>query len=106
MAETYYVGFAPHNPYGPVNTMAAIHVDACTPNFLIQEGGHGTWYDAVLEEPFPAQTAGYFDVPTLPSLGVELDEEALGRYPAGSIDTPSGYRSRYTIPSRQQSHWV
>jgi galactonate dehydratase len=106
MAETYYVGFAPHNPYGPVNTMAAIHVDACTPNFLIQEGGHGAWYDAALEEPFPAQTDGYFDVPTLPGLGVELDEEALERYPAGSIDTPSGYRSRYTIPSRQQSHWV
>jgi galactonate dehydratase len=106
MAETYYVGFAPHNPYGPVNTMAAIHVDACTPNFLIQEGGHGGWYDAVLKEPFPAQTDGYFDVPTAPGLGVELDEEALRRYPAGSIDTPSGYRSRYTFPSRQQSHWV
>ena len=23
MAETYYLGFCPHNPYGPINTLAA-----------------------------------------------------------------------------------
>ncbi len=106
MAETYYVGFAPHNPYGPVNTLAALHVDACTPNFLIQEGGHADWYDAILTEPFARQTDGYFDLPAAPGVGIELDEAALRRYPAGDTETRGGYRSRYTIPSRQQNHWV
>ncbi len=37
MAETYYMGVAPHNPLGPVATAAAVHFDFATPNFLIQE---------------------------------------------------------------------
>ena len=106
MAETYYVGFAPHNPYGPINTMAAIHVDACTPNFLIQEGGHGDWYDSILTEPFKGQTDGYFDLPTAPGLGIELDEDALKKNPGVATSAAGGYRSRFTMPSRQQNHWV
>jgi galactonate dehydratase len=106
MAEAYYVGFAPHNPYGPVNSVAALHVDACTPNFLIQEGGHGAWYDAILKAPFPAQRGGYFDLPTAPGLGIELDEAALLKYPHKLTTQPSGYMSRFTIPSRQQNRWI
>ena len=106
MAETYYVGFAPHNPYGPINTMAAIHVDACTPNFLIQEGGHAEWYDEILTEPFSRQVDGYFDLPTAPGLGIEISEESLARNPGVKVKSPGGYRFQYTSPSRQQSHWV
>ncbi len=106
MAETYYVGFAPHNPYGPINTMAAIQVDVSTPNFLIQEGGHAGWYDAVLKEPMTPQREGYFDVPTAPGLGLDLDEAALEKYPGQRTDTPGGYVSRYTHESRQQNRWV
>jgi galactonate dehydratase len=106
MAETYYVGFAPHNPYGPINTLAALHVDAGTPNFLIQEGGHAEWYDSIMTGPFPRQTDGYFDLPTGVGIGVELDEAALRKYPEGETENRGGYRSRFTIPSRQQNHWV
>ena len=106
MAETYYVGFAPHNPYGPINTMAAIHVDACTPNFLIQEGGHAPWFDSILTAPFQRQTDGYFDLPTEPGLGIVIDEAALIANPQGTPETGGGYRSRFTMPSRQQNHWV
>ncbi len=35
MAETYYVGVAPHNPLGPVANAAALHFALSTPNFLI-----------------------------------------------------------------------
>ena len=106
MAETYYVGFAPHNPYGPINTMAAIHVDACTPNFLIQEGGHADWYDSIMTAPFRRQTDGYFDLPSGPGLGIEMDEDALNKYPVGTTELRGGYRSRFTMPSRQQNHWI
>ena len=106
MAEVYYVGFAPHNPYGPINTLAALHVDAGTPNFLIQEGGHAEWYESILTAPFPRQTEGYFDLPSGVGIGVELDEEALRKYPEGEPENRGGYRSRFTIPSRQQNHWV
>ncbi|MGH9452156.1 MAG: galactonate dehydratase, partial [Terriglobia bacterium] len=37
MAETYYMGVAPHNPLGPVANAAALHFAMSTPNFLIQE---------------------------------------------------------------------
>ena len=37
MAETYYLGVAPHNPLGPVANAAALHFALSTPNFLIQE---------------------------------------------------------------------
>ena len=53
MAEAYYVPIAPHNPFGPINTAAAIQVDACTPNFLIQEMilRHLPTYRQILTEP-------------------------------------------------------
>ena len=101
MAEMYYVGFAPHNPYGPVNSIASIHVDACTPNFLVQEGGHHTFFDHVLKEPFPRQRDGYYDLPTAPGIGIELDEDALLRYPHDPAPSTEGYGKRRRIASRQ-----
>ena len=103
-AETYYVGFAPHNPYGPVNTMAALHVVACTPNFVIQEGGHAD-YSLFCKEPFPHQKEGYFDIPKGPGLGIELDEEALLKHPSEGL-VPMSYNTGFTFPSRQQARWI
>ncbi len=36
-AETYNLHVQPHNYAGPVATAAALQVDACIPNFIIQE---------------------------------------------------------------------
>ena len=104
MAETYYVGFAPHNPYGPVSTMAALHVVAGTPNFIIQEGGHAD-YSVLLKEPFPGQRDGYFDIPKGPGLGLEMDEDALLKHPSEGI-VPMSYNTGAAFPSRQQSRWI
>ncbi|MEM3047484.1 MAG: galactonate dehydratase, partial [Candidatus Bathyarchaeia archaeon] len=70
MAETYFAGIAPHCPLGPVALAACIQLDACTPNFLIQE--HVTLGEGILKEPFQVRD-GYIDLPTKPGLGVELD---------------------------------
>lgn len=37
MADTYYIPVAPHNPNGPICTMASIHMCFSIPNFLILE---------------------------------------------------------------------
>jgi len=80
MAEVHYVGFAPHNPNGPICTAASIQVDACIPNFLIQEF-------VISDEPLRSQLQqepiriidGYFEIPNRPGLGVEINEEYLDR---------------------------
>ncbi|MCU1586334.1 MAG: Mandelate racemase/muconate lactonizing protein [Microbacteriaceae bacterium] len=82
MAETYYVSVAPHNPLGPISLAACLQLDACTPNFLIQE--HPTLEDGsdlgngILVEPFEI-VGGSIAIPTGPGLGIEIDEDALAR---------------------------
>jgi galactonate dehydratase len=74
MAESYYAGIAPHCPLGPIALAACLQLDACIPNFLIQEQGSlGVGY---LKQPFVVQD-GYIELPPGPGLGIELDEEAL-----------------------------
>ena len=106
MAEAYYVGFQPHNPYGPVNTMAAIQVDACVPNFMIQEGGLQPWFGDVTLGEFPEQRDGFFDLPTGPGIGIELDEAVLRANPPVEQEPPEGYSKDAYWPSYQQTEWV
>ena len=37
MADTYYINVAPHNVASPIGTVAAAHVCASIPNFLVIE---------------------------------------------------------------------
>ncbi|MER3404214.1 MAG: hypothetical protein C4289_02780 [Chloroflexota bacterium] len=75
MAEAYYVGIAPHCPLGPIALAACLQLDACIPNFVIQEGGRITG-EGYITQPFCHEN-GYMPLPQGPGLGVELDEEAL-----------------------------
>jgi galactonate dehydratase len=83
MAEPCYLSVAPHNSAGPGCTAASVHLAACTPNFKIQE----TFDD--FSEPWlrdvvrgaPQVTDGFFDLPTRPGLGIELDEEVIREHP-------------------------
>ena len=81
MAETYYAGLAPHNPYGPVSTAACLQVDFAVQNFVIQEVVDPAVAPEVMDfgkEPFVLND-GYFERPTTPGLGVEVDEAACAR---------------------------
>jgi len=80
MAEAHYVPVAPHNPFGPINTAAAMQVDTCTPNFLIQEMivRHLPVYRNILTEPLELHD-GYLEIPTRPGLGFGLNEEFVAR---------------------------
>lgn len=74
MAETYYAALAPHNPLGPVNLAASLHLAASAPNFIAQE--QITFGEGILKQPFIVRD-GYVDLPTAPGLGIEFDEEAI-----------------------------
>lgn len=76
MAECYYAGVAPHNPLGPISLAACLQLDACIPNFLVQE--QVSLGEGYLKEPFKL-VDGYIELPTKPGLGVELDDEAVAR---------------------------
>ncbi len=82
MAETYYVGVAPHNPLGPVANAAALHFDLSTPNFLIQEDmlTDVPWRWEVVRHSLRTEN-GYWLPSDAPGLGVDVDEAAAARHP-------------------------
>jgi galactonate dehydratase len=82
MAEASYVRVAPHNATGPIGTAAAVQLDACIPNFLIQEYfvTQASWIDQVVQGA-PRAVRGEIAVPDRPGLGVELDEAAALAHP-------------------------
>lgn len=80
MAENYFMTVAPHNPLGPVSLASCLQLDACIPNFLVQEHpGNADGSDlgvGYIKKPFVLE-GGYIAVPDGPGLGVELDEDKL-----------------------------
>ncbi|MCH8186564.1 MAG: galactonate dehydratase, partial [Chloroflexi bacterium] len=83
MAEPYFVAVSPHNFNSTtVGLAATIQVAACIPNFLITEYfvNLEAFGEDIAVNPFEVVN-GYIQVPSAPGLGIELDEEALARYP-------------------------
>ena len=83
IAEAHYVGVVPHNPLGPISTAACLQLDACIPNFAIQEfpsfyeKGHE---DQMMVEPF-AVSDGCIIIPDAPGIGIELVEDIEEKFP-------------------------
>ncbi len=82
IAEAHYAQLAPHLYCGPIEAAANIQIDACSPNFLIQESIEtwGGFHAEILKEPISWED-GYIIPPTAPGLGVELDEEVAAKHP-------------------------
>lgn len=86
IGEAAYAQLAPHCPLSPLSLAASLQLDACTPNFLIQE--HNEVNDGRVEgrtvigrgyfkEPFVLDEDGCVAVPTGPGLGIELDDAGM-----------------------------
>ena len=91
MAEAHYITVAPHSgSLGPVGEYAALHVLAAIPNALILERlefDSPARYEVI--DPHPETVDGYIEVPDRPGLGVDIDEEAVARYPSqGNTASP------------------
>ena len=82
MAEAHYAQIAPHLYCGPVVGAANIQLATCSPNFLILEGIErwDGFQAELLKRPIRWEH-GYVMPPTVPGLGVELDEEVAARHP-------------------------
>ncbi|MEE8421611.1 MAG: mandelate racemase/muconate lactonizing enzyme family protein [Dehalococcoidia bacterium] len=78
MAEAHYAMIAPHMYVGPISAAAAIQLDTCSPNFLIQEYNVNDLHSEIFTEPIKFEN-GYIIPPTGPGLGVELNEEVVAR---------------------------
>jgi len=95
--ETHYIKLATHNPLGPVNTAACLHLNLATPNVAVQEQPRkpGT----TLTDVFPVQVEwadGYLLPPTRPGLGIEFDRAAARAHRDPERGRPTGRRGGFT----------
>jgi galactonate dehydratase len=82
LAEMWQIGFCPHNPSGPAANAATLQLAACTPNFEFLEtmATDVPWRKEVAEEACRF-VDGQMSIPDAPGLGVEINEQAMARFP-------------------------
>ena len=91
LAEAHYAGVVPHNPLGPVSTAACLQIGAAIPNFTIQEYPLGELEPPksdIVKEPLVLED-GFLLIPDKPGIGMELNEDALEKYPPVPRDVHS-----------------
>ncbi len=88
--ETHYIKIVPHNPLGPVSAAACLHFATALDNFAVQEAGRclpgfmsDLFPDGINSEP------GWWLPDDRPGLGVELNEDALTKYPFREGNCPT-----------------
>jgi galactonate dehydratase len=109
MAEAYDVALAPHCPLGPIALAASLQVDACTPNFLIQEQSLGlhdyrgsALLDYLADPSVFAYRDGYVAVPQGPGLGIAIDEERVRK----AAETGHRWRNPvWRLPDGSVAEW-
>ncbi|MDE2704397.1 MAG: mandelate racemase/muconate lactonizing enzyme family protein, partial [Gemmatimonadota bacterium] len=110
MAEAHYCTMAPHDgSLGPVAEMAAVHLMATLPNFLILEhlaDDVPQRYEVMTGQPEVVDS--HIAVPDAPGLGVDLVEEAIAQYPSqGNIAAPdTSYDYQYVQARVGRALWL
>jgi galactonate dehydratase len=84
MADAYDVAIAPHCPLGPVALAASLQIDFVSRNAVLQEQSMSLHYnpgtaflDYVRNKDMFRVENGYLSAPTLPGLGVEINEQQV-----------------------------
>lgn len=92
MAEAFNVPIAPHNPNGPISTIASAHTMASIPNFFYQEfmATDVAWRDLVLDRPLPIKDGVYL-LGDEPGLGFDLVEEEMEHHPGITVERAGFY---------------
>lgn len=81
VAESFNVGVIPHNPLSPISTAACVQLDACIPNFVLQEYRRENRPPTsdLVNKPYTFQD-GYLILSDNPGLGIELDDDFIEKY--------------------------
>jgi len=88
LGEACYAKLALHCPLSPLALAASIQLDACAPNFLVQEhnevncsleGNRTLIGKGYFADPFELDDEGCVAVPQGPGLGIEIDEKGFER---------------------------
>jgi galactonate dehydratase len=79
IAESHHALIAPHMYVGPIAAAAAIQLDTCSPNFMLQEFNDGPLHRELFEQPIVVEK-GYITPPTGPGLGLVLNEAVVKRH--------------------------
>ena len=101
MVDAHYGVILPHSAQGPICTLANLQIDACTPNFYMQE------YFDQFNEPWekdlltwtPKLVDGYLELPTSPGLGAELNLEEVKKHPYTRNRTHVSFRTGLAFPA-------
>jgi galactonate dehydratase len=89
---------APHCSIGPVALAAALHFDASTPNFMIQEafGEFDVPWRSRLVQGKSFLAGGEFQLSDEPGLGLDLDLDAVFEHPYVAHAFPSLWDRTWT----------
>ena len=79
IADAHHALIAPHMYVGPIAAAAAIQLDTCSPNLMLQEWNTGPLHSELFIEPIVVNN-GYITPPTGPGLGLVLDEAVVKRH--------------------------
>ena len=76
LADAHYIPIAPHNVSSPLGMMAACHVLASVPNFLVLElhALNIPWWNDLCDGDKPFVHNGFMTVSERPGIGVELND--------------------------------
>lgn len=91
MAAAQDMRVAPHCSIGPVALAAALHFDASTPNFMVQEAFGEfdvPWRNSLVGGWNPLKN-GEFVLEDKPGLGLDIDEETIAEHPYKQNPFPS-----------------
>ncbi len=77
IADAHYIPIAPHNVSSPLGMMAACHVMASVPNFLLLEFHSRmiSWWSDLCDGDKPFVEQGFMTVSERPGIGVELNDK-------------------------------
>jgi galactonate dehydratase len=110
MAEAHYITMAPHDgSLGPVAEMAAVHLMATLPNFLILEHlANDVPQRYTVMSGQPEIIDSHIAVPDTPGLGIDIVEEAIVRHPSqGNVPLPDDtYDYEYFHTRSGRARWL
>ena len=110
MAEAHYCTMAPHDgSLGPVAEMAAVHLMATIPNFLIMEHlatDVPQRYTVMTGQPEIVDS--HITVPDAPGLGIDIVEDEIAKHPSqGNTSMPDdSFDYQYFMPRQGRALWL